>query len=341
MSYNQISHPSQPQLKRGSASGIRWARLVPGQFTWVWVATALLFVVSAFVAPGTVRIGAIVTMLPFAALLAVVAVGQTIIIQQRGLDMSCGSQLSLGGVIFCQAHMSTSSIAAAFVLAVLSGIVGGTLNGLLVFRFRITPIVATLATNSIFAGVMLTLTGGSSATAPTSLQNFLTLNLFGMPYLPLIAIAVLVVAFVAFAIDRTVTGRRFIATGANEAAALSAGINIGFYKVATYSVAGVCFALAGVLYAGFIGTITPYAGNDYLLPGIAAVVVGGTNFSGGKGSVVASAVAALFMTQLGQMVLAMGASTAVQLLVQALAIVVAVGIRNIEFGAGQRAGQGR
>ena len=71
------------------------------------------------------------------------------------------------------------------------------------------------------------------------------------------------------------------------------------------------------------------AGNDYLLPAIAAVVVGGTKFTGGKGSVVASAVAALFMAQLGQMVLALGAGPAVQLLVQALAILLAIAVRYV------------
>jgi ribose transport system permease protein len=84
-----------------------------------------------------------------------------------------------------------------------------------------------------------------------------------------------------------------------------------------------------MLYAGFIGSASHIAGNDYLLPGIAAVVVGGTPFSGGRGSVVASGVAALFMTQLGQMVLALGAGAAEQLLVQATAIVIAVALRNV------------
>jgi ribose transport system permease protein len=87
--------------------------------------------------------------------------------------------------------------------------------------------------------------------------------------------------------------------------------------------------VAGILYAGFIGTASHVAGNDYLLPGIAAVVVGGTPFTGGRGSVVASGVAAVFMTQLGMMVLALGAGPAEQLLVQALVIVAATTIRRV------------
>lgn len=87
--------------------------------------------------------------------------------------------------------------------------------------------------------------------------------------------------------------------------------------------------VAGLLYSGYISSASPFAGNDYLLPAIAVVVVGGTPFSGGRGSVIASGVAALFMTQLGQLVLSLGASTATQLLVQAGAIVLAMTIRHI------------
>jgi ribose transport system permease protein len=83
-----------------------------------------------------------------------------------------------------------------------------------------------------------------------------------------------------------------------------------------------------MLLAGRIGSASHLAGPEYLLPGIAAVVVGGSSFGGGRGSVIASGVAAVFMTQLEQMALALGASAAVQLLVQALAIMIAVSLRN-------------
>ena len=140
-------------------------------------------------------------------------------------------------------------------------------------------------------------------------------------------LALVFVILISIATKRSVMGRRFVAVGANPGAAAAGGIPVLPYQIATYSVAALCYAVAGMLYTGFIGSASQTAGNDYLLPAIAAVVVGGTPFSGGRGSVVASGVAALFMTQLGQMVLALGASTAIQLLVQALAIVVAVTIR--------------
>ncbi|MGO4840877.1 ABC transporter permease, partial [Rhizobiaceae sp. 2RAB30] len=128
---------------------------------------------------------------------------------------------------------------------------------------------------------------------------------------------------------QTAFGRRFVAVGINPKAARSTGIVAERYQVGAYIVGGLCFAVAGMISAGYLGNASHTAGNDYLLPAIAAVVVGGTPLTGGKGSVIASAVAALFMIQLGQLVLSLGASPASQLLVQAIAIVLATGIRNL------------
>jgi ribose/xylose/arabinose/galactoside ABC-type transport system permease subunit len=112
-------------------------------------------------------------------------------------------------------------------------------------------------------------------------------------------------------------------------AARAAGIVAERYQVGAYATAGLCFAVSGMLLAGYIGSASAVAGDEYLLSGIAAVIVGGTPLTGGRGSVVASAVAALFVTQLGQMALSLGGAPAVQLLVQALAIVLATGIRSL------------
>jgi ribose transport system permease protein len=119
--------------------------------------------------------------------------------------------------------------------------------------------------------------------------------------------------------------------GANPLAAQSSGVKVLRYQIEAYVVAAACYAIAGVLLAGFVRYASPTAGSDYLLPSIAAVVIGGTPFTGGRGSVVASGATALFMAQLGQMVLALGAGPPQQLLVQAVAILAATSIRRVPF----------
>ncbi|SCB47452.1 ABC transporter permease [Rhizobium multihospitium] len=307
--------------------GTKVRELTSHEFVWIWVGTVAIFAASAILAPGTVRAASIYSMLPFAGILAIVAAGQTIVIQQRGLDMSLAGMMTISGLLLAKLGFMTGSLLLAAPITLVLAYLFGVLNGLLVSKVNITPIVVTLATNAILLGAVRTLSGGSPMAAPAALATFSHQTVFGMPMT--LILALLFIAFISFATKRTAFGRRFVAVGANPAAAAAAGIPILRYQVATYGIAAVCFSVAGMLFTGFIGSASQTAGNDYLLPAIAAVVVGGTPFTGGRGSVVASGVAALFMVQLGQMVLALGAGTAVQLLVQALAIILAVTIRHV------------
>jgi ribose transport system permease protein len=302
-------------------------KILANEFIWIWLATIVLFAVSAWLAPGTVRMSSISAMLPFAAILAITAVGQTVVIQQRGLDMSLPGIMSLGGILFTILGFVTGSLLVATVLTLIVAVLIGTVNGLLVSRVNITPIVTTLAVNAVLLGAVRMLSLGSPMAVPEALATFSHVTIGGIPTTLILAVGFIIA--ISVLTRSTLHGRRFVAVGANPATARSAGIPVLRYQVGTYAVAAVCFTVAGMLYAGFIGSASQMAGNDYLLPAIAAVVVGGTPFSGGRGSVIASGMAALFLSQLGQLVLSMGATTAVQLLVQAAAIIVAVTIRHL------------
>lgn len=316
-----------PIMSKPPAIGPDLKKVTSHEFVWIWVGTVILILVSFIVTPGIIRPSSIAAMLPFAAILAIVAVGQTIVIQQRGLDMSLPGIVTISGLLlaFFSHVLGTIFPAVLATLAVAAGI--GTINGLLISRVNITPIVATLATNAILLGAVQTLSGGSPMSVPAGLAIFSHFSVLGIPTTIILAFAFIV--SVSVVTKRTLGGQRFVAVGANSAAASAAGIPVLAYQIGTYTAASICYSVAGMLFAGFIGSASQTAGMDYLLPSIAAVVVGGTPFSGGRGSVIASGVAALFLTLLDQMVLALGAAAAIQLLVQASAIVVAVSIRHV------------
>ena len=297
------------------------------EFSWIWGGLIILFVICTIVAPGVVKPAALSSMLPFAAILAITAVGMTIVIQQRGLDMSLPGTMTIAGLLFAKIGFLTGSTLLAVPLTLMIVVAIGIVNGLLVARVNITPIVVTLATNAVLMGAVRAVSGGSPMTAPAELAQFSHSKILGVPMTLVLALVFILV--VSQVTKRTIAGLRFVAVGQNPAAATAAGIPILRYQVATYAVAALCFAVAGMLYTGFIGSASQEAGVDYLLPAIAAVVVGGTPFTGGRGSVIASGAAALFMALLGQMVLALGAQTSVQLLVQALAIIIAVTVRHV------------
>lgn len=308
--------------QRSAAKGI-----LANAFSWTWIATAALFAVGTWLAPGTVRLSSISAMLPFAAILAITAVGQTVVIQQRGLDMSLPGIMSLGGLAFSILGFVTDSLIQPTLLTLGIAVLIGIVNGLLVAKVNITPNLVTLATTAILLGAVRMLSHGSPMAVPADLAAFSHVQIFGVP--TTLVLAVGFILFINVMTRSTLHGRRFVAVGANPGTARAAGIPVLPYQVGTYAIAAICFTVAGMLYAGFIGSASHTAGNDYLLPAIAAVVVGGTPFSGGRGSVVASGVAALFMAQLGQLMLSMGASTAVQPFVQAAAIILAVTIRHV------------
>jgi ribose transport system permease protein len=298
-----------------------------GEFSWIWIGLVILFVISALVAPGTMTRGSILAMLPFAGILAIVATGQTLVIQQRGLDMSAVGMVSLAGVLMARTGFGFDSVILAAVFTIAVGALVGMVNGTLVSRVAITPLVATLAVNALLIGVVRSLTGNVPVNVPPVMQTISHAQYLGLPANVLFAVVFVVAAWVIT--RKTSIGRRFVAVGVNPRAAEAAGVRVLKYQIGAYVASAVCFSAAGMLLAGFIGSASASSGNDYLMPAIAAVVVGGTPFTGGKGSVIASAVAALFMAQLGQMVLALGAGTSVQLLVQACAILLATTVRYL------------
>jgi ribose transport system permease protein len=202
------------------------------------------------------------------------------------------------------------------------GALVGLLNGIVTTRIHVTPLITTLAVNALLMGAMFSYTGGVGTAAPPVLQAFATVAPLGVSVLAWVALVVVLV--VAGVSSRTVLGRRFVAVGANPAAARALGLPADRYVVGAYVAAGMLLAFAAVLLVGYAQNPSPTLGNPYLFETVMAVVIGGTSVAGGRGSVLASAVAALFLAQLGQVVLSFGAGPATQLLVQAGAMAVAL-----------------
>lgn len=300
-------------------------------FLPIWPATALLFLLSPLLAPGSLAQTALVGMIPFAAILAIAGIGQTLVVQQRGLDLSVPGMISLTTILVTKIPKGDDgTLVLAIGLVIVACVAAGLISGLAVTRFGVTPLIATLGVNALLVGAVLQLTSGTSSdSAPPALDAFAFGKTLGVPN-P-VYVAILAVLAVGFVVRSTVAGRRFVAAGANPVAAYAAGIPVRTYQVLAYVVASLSAGLAGILLAGFLKTPGLLAGDTYLLPSIAAVVLGGTSLAGGNGSVIATAVGALFLIQLQQVVLGMGAPASMQLIIQGLIIAVGMAARNIRW----------
>jgi ribose transport system permease protein len=301
-----------------------------GPAAGIVAATILLFIASAIAEPQSLSQSSLLGMLPFAAILMIVAVGQTLVIQQGGIDLSVPGMISLTVVIMTvHPNGDSSKLLAAIVLSLLAALIAGALTGILVSRVGITPIVTTLGMNALLYGAVIQISGGTPTSTTQSLNDFATSRILGVP--TLLPIAIAITALVALAVKTTVVGRRFEGVGASDTGARAAGLVVSRYKLSAYVLAALLYCAGGILLAGVVRTPSAFQGDSYLLPSVAAVVLGGTSLLGGKGSVAASAVAALFLTQLDQLLLTTGASNAVQSLVQAGALVLGLAIYSVPW----------
>ncbi|WP_022877275.1 ABC transporter permease [Microbacterium sp. B19] len=307
------------------------ARMVlawPG--TRALIAVAALFLISPLIAPGSVGPTAIVSMLPFAALIAIVAIGQTLVIQQGGLDLSIPGAVTLGALIVARFGGDDAlGLPAAITVAIVATAAFGLASGLVITLFGLPPLVVTIAVNALMIGTVQALSGGFATQSPDALNQFALSRWGGIPVLVFFALVLTLAVHVVLKLTRL--GRRFELVGENPRSAANLGIGTRGYTIIAYVLSAALAAVGGVLLAGLLRTPTLTAGDDYLLPSIAAVVLGGTALTGGRGSVVGTALGALFLAQLTQLVQTFTQATAVQNIVQALIIGVGI-VAQLQLG---------
>jgi ribose transport system permease protein len=298
----------------------------------VLVATVALLAASWLFAPSSLSRGVLLTMLPFASALAIAGLGQTLVVMQGGIDLSIAGGLSLYVVILTHYPNGVNSrLLPAIGIAFLAAVVAGSVNGFLIGRIRLNPIVATLGTNALLYGAVFWYTGGIPRTTTARLARVGGGLLLGIP--TPVYVAVVGTILVTTVVKVTPAGRRFEGVGANGTAALTAGLRVKRHRTGAYVWAQLLYCLAAVLHAGIVNQPTSHEGDNYLLPSVAAVVLGGTSLLGGRGNLVATAIAALFLSQLDQFVLGLGVTYATRTLVQAVALAVGVALYTIDWGA--------
>lgn len=295
----------------------------------VW-GTVGLVAVSAVFTPQVLSGSSLNGMLPLAAVLSIAALGQTLVIQQRGFDLSIPGAMTLSAVVVTRvAGGDDGQLLTAVLLALAAGVAVGVTNAALVSWVGVTPLVATLGVNALASGAVRSYSGGVPTNAAPGLNDFALGSVAGVPNT--VIVAIVLAAAVATFIGRSTGGRRFVASGENPRAARAAGVRVNRYVFAAYVISGFLAAVAGILLAGFLRTPSIDLGQPYLLSTIAAVVLGGTLLTGGRGRPIGTVIGALFLTLLVQFVITLGAPTSVQFIVQAVVIGVAVAIQRIDW----------
>ena len=242
---------------------------------------------------------------------ALLALGETMVVISRNVDLSIGSVLGLSAYVSASLFGPHPGIPVPLVfLAGLGiGLACGMANGLMVALGRVPSLVVTLATLYIFRGIDILIVGGNEVTAqtlPNSFSNIPRANVFGVPYLAIAVAAVIGIG--AYYLRSFRSGRELYAIGSNPEAARLAGIPTGRRIFTAFTVSGAIAGVAGVLWAAQYQTIDSTAGTGYELTVISAVVVGGVAIFGGSGSAVGAAVGALLLSAINSALNVLGIS---------------------------------
>lgn len=255
----------------------------------------------------------------------VLATGMTLVILTGGIDLSVGSILASSAVIALLTSLNPSLQWATVIMPLGAGLIMGLANGLLIAYGGLPPFIVTLGSMTALRGVAYLLPDGT-----TVINNDLNFAWIGNNYLGpipwLVIVALIIVAITWFVLRKTVLGVRIYAVGGNEQAARLTGINVGFILVFVYSISGFLSGMGGVMVASRLYSASGLLGNGYELDAIAAVILGGTSFVGGIGSVIGTLVGALIMAVLNNGLTLLNISFFWQLVIKGTVIILAVSI---------------
>jgi len=270
---------------------------------------------------------------------ACLSVGMTLVILTGGIDLSVGSVLAFSGAIMAGLlksglELEPLNLYVGFTVigaaggGVLLGAGLGLFNGVMITRFRVPPFVATLAMLTIARGATKLYTGGEAITGlGDSFVKIGSGTFLGLPNQAWIAALIVGAAYVL--LKKTSVGRYVYAVGGNEEAARLSGVNVRRVKVMVYTLAGALSAVGALIVTSKLNSATPVAGEGYELDSIAAVVIGGTSLSGGRGSVLGTVLGALIIGVLNSGLVIMGVDPFWQKVIKGSVILLAVVIDRL------------
>ncbi|MHA9355872.1 autoinducer 2 ABC transporter permease LsrC [Klebsiella pneumoniae] len=260
-------------------------------------AIVALFVVLVALNPAYFSLQTLAMIFSSSQILCLLALGATLVMLTRNIDVSVGSTVGLCAIAVGVALNNGYGLATAIAFALAIGALAGAFNGLLVVGLRIPAIVATLGTLGLYRGVMLLWTGGKWIEGlPDSLKSLSEPAFIGVSLLGWLVLALLLAG--GWLLSRTAFGRDFYAVGDNLAAARQLGVAVNRTRMLAFTLNGMLAACAGIVFAAQIGFVPNQTGSGLEMKAIAACVLGGISLLGGTGTLLGAFLGAFFLTQI-------------------------------------------
>jgi len=311
----EIVRPAQPS---------RSARALLARFGIILVMPVLLGL-GGLLSPAFVSTGNLSNLLLQFAPLAIVAMGQSLVMIVRGLDLSVASMMATAAVIATSFSGTDRDVAMIVAAAAVGASAVGLLNGVLVTKRQVSPFLATLATMILLQGFRFAYTQGApSGNVPPLLRVLGAGKLGGIPYNSLVLLGLAVM--LAIVLHRSAFGRRIFIVGGNPVTGRLFGIRSDLVTIACYVISSGLAAIAGLLLSGYVGLVDNWVGQGYELDSIVACVVGGVSLKGGRGSIWGALTGAAVIVVLANEVLLLGVPIQVQLIIKGAVIVIAAAL---------------
>lgn len=318
-----IAQPEPDRMLRSSRAAI-WKRRLLDRASLIipCVMLVALLLVYASLRDGVFTLDELNLDTAAAMTLLLAATGQTIVLLRGGIDLSIGGMISLGTVLAATRFGTDPAQAAAwaFGIVAIGGLVGA-LNGLLITVLRLQPFLVTLATWSILSGTAMLILPTDGGSLPSGWTMFGVSSWLGLSS-SVWLLVVLLVFWLWF--KRTRLGIAIRATGSNERSAFLSGVSPIGINIATYGLSGLFAALAALYLTTQTGAGSPTIGKDYILPSVAAAVIGGISLFGGRGGLVGTIIGAFILTIIGNLVFVLEVSSYWQPIVSGIILLIAV-----------------
>jgi len=261
----------------------------------IFIVFSIICLIISFISPQFLTVSNWTIIITQVSINALLAFGVTFVIITGGIDLSLGSIVAVAGVSAAMlAHPDSYPLFIPVFAGLFAGLLIGAFNGFIITKSKIAPFIVTLGTMTIGRGLALILSNGRPVSNLSDSFVFIgSGKILGIPVLIIILIIMFIICSVI--LNKTILGRYIYAVGGNEQAARASGINVSQVKIAVYSISGLLAGLAGILLTSRITTGQPNAGAGFELDAIAAVVIGGTSTSGGKGSMTGTLIGVLLI----------------------------------------------
>lgn len=268
-----------------------------GRRSEVMMASVLIIMLVAlsFISPVFLTVRNVTNILSQISFIAILSLGQTFVMLTGGIDLSVGSVLGISSMVGVIVMKSTGSVALGIIVMLFAGLVVGLINGVLVAKFDIPAFVVTLGMMQACRSGDYLISGGHAVNKLPDAYRALAGSEIFTGFRVYYIFIIILYFMIHWVLSNTKLGRNTYAIGSNTAAARLAGINTSLYRMLPYIISGILAAVGGIIMAARFGAVDPNYGTDYEMSTLAAVVIGGTAMTGGKGTILGTAIGVIFM----------------------------------------------